>query len=88
MKKSQIALGILSSIALGAVLGILFAQDKGVNTRSKISKKGRDIKNNIKDSIENLTSTVNEKANTLTSKAAKEVNKRKSNLKNVKKVNK
>ena len=36
MKQGQIVLGVLAGIAAGAVLGILFAPDKGTITRKKI----------------------------------------------------
>ncbi len=68
MKNSHLAIGIASSVVLGAVLGILFAPDKGSNTRKKITQKSNDIKNSIKDSIDNLASTVEDKYNQITSK--------------------
>ena len=40
---------MLAGIAIGGALGILFAPDKGSETRKKISTKGTDLTNSIKD---------------------------------------
>lgn len=42
MDSGKVLLGVLAGVAVGATLGVLFAPDKGVNTRRKISKKGND----------------------------------------------
>lgn len=49
MKTSRVVLGIVAGAAVGALLGILFAPDKGSNTRRKISKKGEDFVGGIKE---------------------------------------
>ena len=36
MKAGKVFLGVLAGVAAGAVLGILFAPDKGSKTRKKI----------------------------------------------------
>lgn len=43
---------LLLGAAAGAVLGILFAPDKGTETRRKIKEKGEDLLDNIKRKIE------------------------------------
>ena len=48
MKAGKIIGGILAGIAAGAVLGFLFAPDKGSETRKKISKKGEDLAADLK----------------------------------------
>lgn len=52
MKTSRALLGVAAGIAAGAVLGILFAPDKGRDTRKKISKKGEDLAGALNDRIE------------------------------------
>lgn len=59
MKSGKIILGVLAGLAAGAALGILFAPDKGKDTRKKISKKSRDfaddITNKMNDSVDRIT---------------------------------
>jgi gas vesicle protein len=61
MKKGKVALGILAGLATGTVLGILFAPDKGTDTRKKIANKS-------KDSLEDLKTKYNDVIDSLTSK--------------------
>ena len=55
MKNSTSALkvigGVLISVAAGVALGILFAPDKGVKTRSKIIGNGKDNLKSLKKSM-------------------------------------
>jgi len=44
----KILAAVAAGIAAGAVLGILFAPDKGVETRRKISEQGKKIAEGIK----------------------------------------
>jgi len=60
MSSGKVILGAIAGLATGAILGILFAPDKGVDTRKKISKKGKesidDLKSKYDDVIETLSS--------------------------------
>lgn len=61
MEKGKIVLGILGGIAVGALLGVLFAPDKGSITRRKISKKGEEYLDDIKDKFDEFLDSVSEK---------------------------
>lgn len=52
MTKGKALLGVLAGVAAGAALGIIFAPDKGSNTRKNIAKKGEDLADAINDKIE------------------------------------
>ena len=68
MKKSKgaakLILTTLTGVASGALIGLLFAPDKGAETRRKISKKGDDylkkIKKDIDEARDYLTKRVEE----------------------------
>lgn len=51
---SKVLLGVLGGVAAGAILGILFAPDKGVNTRKKLVDQGKDLADKGKGYADNL----------------------------------
>ena len=60
MEKGNVVTGLLAGVAVGAVLGILFAPEKGSETRKKIANKGKDsldeLKTKYNDAIDVITS--------------------------------
>ena len=54
MSSSKIITGVLIGAVAGAVLGILFAPEKGSDTREKIRRRGADLKDNLKSRINDL----------------------------------
>ena len=64
MGKGSTLAGLVAGIAAGTVLGILFAPEKGSDTRKKISKKS-------KDSLKDLKNKYNETIDALTAKLDK-----------------
>lgn len=60
MKNKSLLVGVLGGVAVGAVLGILFAPEKGEDTRQKISKKGKDLQDNWKDTASKYASKFSE----------------------------
>jgi gas vesicle protein len=54
MSSGKVVLGVLAGLAAGAALGILFAPDKGSETRRKIAEQGEDYLDEAKDKIQDL----------------------------------
>lgn len=54
MSSSKILTGLLIGAAVGAVAGILFAPEKGIDTRKLLGKKGLDLKDTVKSKINEL----------------------------------
>ncbi|WP_395044400.1 YtxH domain-containing protein [Flavobacterium sp.] len=67
MKQGNVIVGLLAGLAAGAVLGILFAPEKGSDTRKKITNKGKtaldDLKNKYNDAINHLNSKLDKTKN-------------------------
>jgi gas vesicle protein len=59
MSTKKLMIGVLAGTALGAVLGIMFAPDKGSTTRRRFSRKSYDyseeLEEKFNDLIENIT---------------------------------
>lgn len=51
MSSTKTMLGFLAGAAVGALAGILFAPDKGSNTRKKIANKTGDLTDSVKSSF-------------------------------------
>ena len=85
MKSGKVVLGLLAGVAVGAVLGILFAPDKGTETRNKISKKSSDTVDEVKDKFDELLSGLTEKLKTAQAEASALYEKGRNNVKEIKK---
>jgi gas vesicle protein len=46
---SKVLVGLLAGLAAGAALGLLFAPEKGTETRDKLSQSLKDLGDSIKD---------------------------------------
>lgn len=60
MSTGKVLLGAIAGLATGAVLGILFAPDKGSVTRKKIMDQGNDYADNLKSKYKELANSVTE----------------------------
>jgi gas vesicle protein len=61
MSSGKVLLGVLAGFAAGALLGVLFAPDKGSATRKKITKKGEEYAESLKEKFNDLLDNVSEK---------------------------
>jgi gas vesicle protein len=90
MKTSKTLIGILGGVAVGATLGILFAPDKGLNTRKTIIKKSTDVKDDLKGQMDSIIHSFIGKCNSFMNKGEELVEKAndKTNIENINKINK
>ena len=51
MGSGKVLASVLAGAAAGAILGILFAPDKGTETRRKIAEKGSAFADSVKDKV-------------------------------------
>lgn len=61
MKTDKVVLGILGGVAAGALLGILFAPEKGDKTRKRLMDKSNDYADELKDKLDTLLGTITNK---------------------------
>ena len=61
MKSQNLVAGFLAGVAAGAVLGVLFAPDRGSETRKAISKKSGDLMHGINDQLARFKGSIGDK---------------------------
>ena len=61
MKSGNVLLGVLAGIAVGAVIGILFAPDKGSVTRKKVSEIGDEYADELKEKFNDFVENMSQK---------------------------
>jgi len=59
MESGKVFLGVLGGVAAGALLGILFAPEKGSKTRKKIMNKGKGYADELKGKFDEIKQDVN-----------------------------
>ena len=84
MSSGKLLLGVLAGVAAGAALGILFAPDKGTETRKKITKKGEDYVDGIKEKFNGLIDDLTKKMDGVQAKANEMAGNAKSKVENMK----
>jgi gas vesicle protein len=58
MSNSKTVLGFLAGAAVGSILGILFAPDKGTETRRKISETSGDVTDSLKSKFNDFVDSI------------------------------
>ncbi|HLN21762.1 MAG TPA: YtxH domain-containing protein [Bacteroidales bacterium] len=61
MSAGKVLLGVVAGLAAGALLGILFAPDKGSETRRKIAETGEDYLDTVKEKFNEVVDNMSEK---------------------------
>jgi gas vesicle protein len=61
MSTGKVLLGLLAGVAAGALLGVLFAPDKGTVTRKKIAKKSDEYADGLTEKFNEFLDTLSEK---------------------------
>jgi gas vesicle protein len=69
MSSGKVVLGVLAGLAAGALLGVLFAPDKGSETRKKMAEKGGELADGVKDKLNKLIDELNQKIEEAKAKA-------------------
>ena len=69
MSTTKILFGFVAGAAVGAAMGILFAPDKGTETRRKISEQSNDLADNLKSKFTDLVDGVKDKFSSVKSDA-------------------
>jgi gas vesicle protein len=71
MSSGKVLLGVLAGLAAGALLGVLFAPDKGTVTRKKIIKKSEDYAEGLKAKLDEFIDDINKKGEEVKNEAEK-----------------
>ena len=74
MKNSKVVAGMLTGVAAGVLLGILFAPHSGKRTRRQITLKSNDVADDVKGKFDQMLSAFNNKYETVLKEATNIVN--------------
>jgi len=65
MKSGKVVISVLAGAAAGAVLGMLFAPEKGTRIRRQIANKSEDYVDEVKDTYEKVLDSVAQKVRSI-----------------------
>jgi gas vesicle protein len=90
MSTGKVVLGAVAGLAVGGILGILFAPDKGSNTRKKIIDKSNDATDRLNEKITSIANSLSDKYSSLMSKGKELIEKEAEDIqyKNIRSINK
>lgn len=60
MSKVNVVIGALAGLAVGSLLGVLFAPDKGTETRKKIVQKSKGTADSLKNKFNEFVDNIGE----------------------------
>lgn len=74
-RNSGIVLGLLAGAAIGSILGVLFAPEKGSETRKRVRRKAEDLRDEALEHYEILSERTKHELDNVLSKARQEYEK-------------
>jgi len=85
MSTNKVFLGVLAGVAAGAILGILFAPDKGSETRKKLTKMSGEFADTLKEKFNEYLDNMSDKLEDLKGEVSDIAGKGKNNIEKTKK---
>lgn len=82
-RNSGIVLGLLAGAAIGSILGVLFAPEKGEETRKKVRRKAEELRDEALEHYEELSEKAKHEVDSIVSKAKRELEKYKGQAKEI-----
>jgi gas vesicle protein len=62
MNTGKVVLGMVASLAVGTMVGLLFAPEKGSRLRRRIAERGEDYADTLQNKMEEFAENVNKKS--------------------------
>ena len=61
MSTGKVLIGVLAGVAAGALLGVMFAPDKGCETRKKVAKYGKNLTDELNETLKVFMADLSDK---------------------------